>query len=411
MKLGLVTVIVVSLMLIGQTNTSRNDLALVGGTVYAGPDEPPIRDAVVLIRDGKIAAAGGRPTVRLDPAVPTINCSGLTITAGFWNSHVHFTERKWANVAAIPAPELTRQLQEMLTRYGFTGAFDLSSAWDNTRRLRDRIESGEVAGPRIKSTGEALLPPDGLPPDIVVSMMGWMKVDVPEIANVAQAEAASSKLLEAGVDGIKLFASAQRGATMAQSTIEAAVAKAHRWGKPVFVHPNTAADVLTAVRGGVDVIAHTTPSSGPWDKATIAAMMERHVALIPTLWIWKYYARHDRASTQDQTAGIAVGQLREWLGAGGTVLFGNDLGAVDYDPTAEYMLMSEAGMSFPQILASLTTTPAGRFGLSKQIGRIAADFDADITVFNGDPSQDLRSLATVQYTLRQGKIIYRGNTP
>jgi hypothetical protein len=58
-----------------------------------------------------------------------LDCSGLTITAGFWNSHVHFFERKWANAATIPAPELTRQLQEMLTRYGFTSVFDLGSMW------------------------------------------------------------------------------------------------------------------------------------------------------------------------------------------------------------------------------------------------------------------------------------------
>jgi hypothetical protein len=39
----------------------------------------------------------------------------------------------------------------------------------------------------------------------------------------------------------------------------------------------------------------------------------------------------------------------------------------DYDPTDEYALMAEAGMTFRQILASLTTAPAERFGASKQL--------------------------------------------
>lgn len=78
------------------------------------------------------------------------------ITAGFWNSHVHFIERKWANVSAIPADELTEQLRSMLTRYGFTSVLDTGSMWENTRRLRDRVESGELPGPRIRSTGEIL---------------------------------------------------------------------------------------------------------------------------------------------------------------------------------------------------------------------------------------------------------------
>jgi cytosine/adenosine deaminase-related metal-dependent hydrolase len=116
-------------------------LALVGGTIYVSPTEEPIRNGVVLIQGGKIAAVGSRALVQLPQTVQTLDCSGLTITAGFWNSHVHFFERKWANAATIPARELSRQLQDMLIGYGFTTAFDLSSPWENTRRLRDRIES------------------------------------------------------------------------------------------------------------------------------------------------------------------------------------------------------------------------------------------------------------------------------
>jgi len=69
--------------------------------------------------------------------------------------------------------------------------------------------------------------------------------------------------------------------------------------------------------------------------------------------------------------------------------------------------MAEAGMSFRQILASLTTAPAERFGESKQLGRIAAGQKADLVVLTDDPSKNIRALAGVQYTLRAGKIIYR----
>src|SRR5947209_480741 len=362
----------------------------------------------MLINSGKIAAVGTRGQVQVPQNAQWVDCSGRTITAGFWNSHVHFMERKWADVAGIPASELNQQLQDMLTRYGFTTAFDLSSPWENTPRLRGRIESGEVRGPKIYSTGLALLPANpGIPPDAVINLMGWMKPPAPEIADAAQASAASRKLLDAGVDGIKLFVSAPSKASLSQSTIEAAVHEAHRLGKPVFVHPNTGADVLTAVRGGVDVIAHTTPQSGPWDETLLATMKEHRVALIPTLWIWKWYARHDRRSAQDKIVNTEVGQLRAWAANGGTVLFGTDLGEVDPDPSEEYSLMGQAGMTFRQILASLTTSPAERFGESKQLGRVAEGFQADLVVLNDDPSKNIRALITVQYTLRAGKIIYR----
>ena len=185
--------------------------ALIKGTIYVSPDVEPIRDGAVLIGGDKIMAVGRG--VKVPTASEVIDCSGRTITAGFWNSHVHFFERKWANVAAIPA-----------------------------------------------------------------------------------------------------------------ETIRAAVDETHRAGRPVFLHPGTG----------------------------------------------EHYARHDRLSTQEKTTNAAIDQLRKWIGAGATVLFGTDLGAVEYDPTEEYVLMSQAGMTFPDILASLTTTPAGFFGESKS-GRIAED--------------------------------------
>src|SRR5439155_9823153 len=278
----------------------------------------------VFIQDGKVAAASG---ATVPPDTEVVNCAGLTITAGFCNSHVHFFERKWANAAAIPAAELMRQLQDFLTRYGFTTVFDLSSPWQNTRVLRDRIESGEVPGPRIRSTGQGLLAPGVLPPEAVNNLMGLMKYPIATTADAGAAGAAAKKLVHEGVNGIKLFLK-----SFPVAGIAAAVAEARRAAMPVFVHPTDGADVLAALRAGVDVIAHTTPQSGPWDDKLLAAI--KRAALTPTLTLWKHYMRHDRLSTQEQMTQTAVGQLRAWIGAGGSVLFGTDLGAVEPDPAA-----------------------------------------------------------------------------
>lgn len=69
--------------------------------------------------------------------------------------------------------------------------------------------------------------------------------------------------------------------------------------------------------------------------------------------------------------------------------------------------MAKAGLSFRPILTSLTTAPAERFGDSKRLGRVAAGFQADLVVLNGDPARDIHALTAVRYTLRDGKIIYR----
>jgi len=386
---------------------ANRDLAFVGGTLYASPTEEPLRNALVLINDGRVRAVNTKGQVQIPETAQVVDCSGFTITAGFWNSHVHFMERKWADAAGSSASELNQQFQDMLTRYGFTTAFDLSSPWENTRLLRDRIESGEVRGPRVYSTGLGLLPHNpGLPPDTVINIMGWVKTAAPEVADSVQAQAVCRKLLDSGVDGIKLFVSGPSKASLSENVIHAVVSEAHASGKPVFAHPNSGSDVLAAVRGGVDIVAHTTPHSGSWDETLLAEMKERRVALTPTLWIWKWYARHDRRSAQDKIVDTELGQLRAWLAIGGTVLFGSDLGAVDPDPTEEYLLMSQAGMNFRQILASLTTSPAERFGKSNESGRVAAGLKADLVVLKNDPAGNIQALTDVRYTLRNGNIIF-----
>ena len=397
-------------------------LALVGGTVYLSPTEQPISNGVVLIESGKIAAVGNRSSVRLPREIQTVDCRGLTIAAGFWNSHVHFLQRKWADAEKVPAADLGRQLQSMLTQFGFTSVFDTWSMWENTRRLRDRIESGEIAGPRIRSTGEAVFPKSPAVAQGSTQMatqaaawgaLGFIPLDKlqnPRVSDSAEAHDAVTKLLDSGVDGIKLYAVTigRNGIPLPDQAITPLVTEAHKRGRIAFAHPTTTAGLMASLRAGVDVLAHTTPQSGPWDDTVVAAMKQAGVALIPTLALWKYELRHEQVSIGEGFSTTAIGQLRKWAGTGGVVLFGTDVGYMtEYDPAAEYALMFEAGMTFSQILASLTTAPAERFGVSKELGRIAPGFIADLTIVRGDPSKDIRALTDVQFTLRDGRIIYR----
>lgn len=365
---------------------NRKLIALRGVNVYRRPDEL-LEDATILVRDDAIVAAGKHASVPIPHDAQTLDLSGRFIAPGFWNSHVHFFERKWADAGQIPSPELQRQLDDMINRFGFTHVFDLSSDWENTRVLRRRIETGEVAGPAILSTGEGLVSAGSLPGDHVYRMMGVEKIVMPEIENAEQAVTAASKLLKKGADGIKLYLQgAPSGDSFPETLIRAVVDIAHDQGKPVFAHPTNGEDVLKAIRAGVDVVAHTTPHSGPWDQTLVTEAAERGTALTPTLSLWKYFARHDRQSVQDRVLDIAATQVRDWISAGAEVLFGTDLGAAEYDPAEEFALMEEAGMDFRAILTSLTAAPARRFGDPSRHGEIAAGFKADFTYLSSRES-------------------------
>jgi imidazolonepropionase-like amidohydrolase len=64
-------------------------------------------------------------------------------------------------------------------------------------------------------------------------------------------------------------------------------------------------------------------------------------------------------------------------------------------------------MSYQQILASLTTNPARRFGFYQHSGRIAEGYEADLVVLRSDPAHNATAFAEAQYTIRGGSVIYK----
>jgi imidazolonepropionase-like amidohydrolase len=144
-------------------------LALAGGRVYPSPDAAPLLDAVVLTSGGVIIAIGSRSEVQIPNDARVIDCTGKTVVAGFWNSHVHFTQAVWKNAASAPVAPLEEHMREMLTRWGFTTVWDLGSDPNDSLPLRRRVNSGEVAGPNILLAGD-IFPQGGhpvyLPPEM-----------------------------------------------------------------------------------------------------------------------------------------------------------------------------------------------------------------------------------------------------
>jgi len=179
---------------------------------------------------------------------------------------------------------------------------------------------------------------------------------------------------------------------------------------PVFAHPTNVEGVRVAIDSGVDILAHTLPQSPPWTPKFTQQLKHANLSLIPTLTLFDVEARKANVPDQQRTVWIAqmVDQLRAYSEAGGDILFGTDIGYTDhYDTTLEFTLMSQAGMNYKQILASLTTNPARKFGDSDHTGRIAKDMKADLVILNADPAQDVTAYSKVRFTIRNGKVLYK----
>jgi imidazolonepropionase-like amidohydrolase len=298
----------------------------------------------------------------------------------------------------------------MLTSYGVVGVLDTGSLAANTVALRGRIASGEIPGPAILLASGSFVPENASPYYVLPARL-------PEVKTVSATTAMTDAVLDRGADGIKLFTGSWATRTsivvMEAALVRAAVETAHRRGKFVIAHPSNSAGARVAIEGGVDILAHTFPTEldrRPWDRALPGMMIERRMALVPTLKLFPSELRKLGLppAVGEIVLGFAQDQLRAFAEGSGQVLFGTDVGYMtDYDPTDEYVYMHQAGLSYARILAALTTAPAERFGASMRAGRLARGFAADIVVVDGDPERDIRLLAKVRYTLRDGRVIYR----
>ena len=376
-------------------------LALVGGKVYAAPDAAPLPDAVVVTSAGVITAIGSRNEIQIPQDARIIDCTGKTVVAGFWNSHVHFTQATWRNAATAPAATVEQHMQEMLTQWGFTTVWDLGSDYMNSLALRRRVNSGEVPGPDILFAGN-MFPKGGHPVYLPA------EVQLPEAGTPDEAAQLSRDYLAMGLDGIKLFTGAFMGdkpvVNLDPAIAKAAVDVAHAHGKPVFAHPQNRIGVETVIAAGVDVMAHTVTGEPGYTREQLARFKSQGVALIPTLSLFTTVVL-DPAVTARLLDNV-VNQLKQFSENGGVVLFGTDVGFTKlYDTSSEYQLMHRA-LSESQVLASLTTNPAQYFKAAKK-GKVEKGFDADFAVLDGDPMADVRNLAKIAYTIRAGQIIYQ----
>lgn len=378
----------------------NNAIALVGGRICVSPFQE-IGDGIVIIQDGKIAAVGSRSQVKVPQGMGIVDCGGMTIMAGFQNSHVHFTEPKWNDAAKLPVDQLTQQFEGMFTRYGFTSVVDTGSNLVNTEALRTRVDSGEVLGPRILTAGSPLYPPNGVPYYVNGSLPPGIVKQLPQPATPAEAVKQVDDHIAQGADVIKLFTGSwvARGqvVTMPPEVAKAAVDEAHKKGKLVFAHPSNVAGFQIALDANVDVLAHAVEDLSGWNRSYIRQMKQQGMWMIPTLKLF----------SKDSNLKEILGEVQDFSAANGPILFGTDVGFIeDYNPTGEYLLMERAGMDFSHILQSLTSAPARRFGEINVRGQVKQGLNADLVVVAGDPENDIRALTRVNYVFRDGRIIY-----
>jgi len=384
---------------------AKTTLAIENAKIYTSPDAPPMERGTVVIQDGRIAAVGA--DIPVPSGAQIIPCDHCVVTAGFWNAHIHFTERKWSGAEWLPAARLNAQLADMLNSRGFTTVVDVGSNLRDTIPIRRRIEAGELLGPKIYTAGSAQYPPNGIPFYLKNTLPWFLLKLMPQPATPEEATKDEERNIAGGADVLKLFTGSWvahgKVLPMPEPNARAAVEVAHRHGQLAFAHPSSLAGVLVAMNSGVDVLAHAADDTEGVDSRLLQTIVDKHMAMVPTLKMFGTTVTKDPRYLDPIYA-----EVRQFHANGGQLIFGTDVGYMtDYTTEDEFRALEQSGLNAMDILRMLTTAPAERFKVTDRKGTIAAGKLADLVILSADPARDVANFSKVQTTVRSGRVIYQ----
>jgi imidazolonepropionase-like amidohydrolase len=387
--------------------------AFTGMRLVDGTDRAPIDNATMIVRDGRIVAAGQSAFVPIPPGAERVSLTGKHVIPGLINAHGH-------------ANSLPRDL-ETYAKYGVTTVFSLGNDGNAPEAIaaRDAQGTASLARARIFTSGPVINPA------------------TPEAARADVAKVAALK-----VDNIKIRVDDNLGTTakMAPEIYRAVIDEAHKRGLRVAVHLFYLSDAKGVLDAGADLIAHSVRDLEV-DTDVINKMKARSVCLSPTLmrevstyvyestpaffsdplflkysdpqWINQRKEPAFQAKTaKDPSARrykaaleVASRNMKKMSDAGVPIAMGTDTGPagrfMGYFELMELELMAKAGMTPKQILLSATRDAARCHKADGDLGTLEAKRWADFVVLNADPLANVSNVRQIADVYIAGNKVAR----
>jgi imidazolonepropionase-like amidohydrolase len=422
----------------GAEAPGRPTLALVGGRIIDGYEGRPIEDGVLLIAGERILAVGASSEVSVPVGTPTIDTRGMSVLPGLADMHVHLmilghgdyehwdqTYRSRFRAEIMPAAA------KQLLRSGVTFARELGAPLEDVLDVKRRIERGEIPGPRLFVAGPFL---QHRPYFDYEKEYRWA------VSGAADARAKVEKIVNAGVDLVKLIDQDQ----MTEEEVKAVVDTAHRASRPVVAHAHREEEIRIGLKYGVDCFEHTGLATEPgYPEDILQALRKRNQTLawcptVEALFLSAYTAdvfpaRLDDPRWQEGLAPDIVLDIRQSLRnigslpyfqlvrrriptlankfrqlreTGVTLLVGTDSGIpgnFHTDSTwRELATWVELGMTPMQAIAGATRWPAVWLKREKDLGTLATGRYADIIAVRGDVLTHIDLLQSVEIVIKNG---------
>ena len=399
-------------------------LAICGVRVWDGSGKSVSPSPVVIrVEAGRIAARGPADPRSRDAEIIDFGCEpGRDAVAipGLIDAHVHMTldpqivdPRRQLAVTQHELESAMRSRARAMLRAGITTARDLGGGAWLELALRDRIERGEIEGPRLLCAGQPVTSPRGH-----CFFWGGEAGDGDEIQRVVRRQ------IERGADWIKVMAT---GGVMTQGSrasdaqfderaLRALVSEARAGGRAVAAHCHGTSGIRNAAAAGARTIEHCSFAGAAGFGADLDEAVVELLARREELWVSPtvnagWARRREKDGRASEFAERMDACLRRLRAAGVPLVASTDAGipGVRHDglPAALPVFARYAGLAPLDALRAATSVTARALGLDGETGALRPGLAADLVVVEGNPLRDLTVLSRPRLVVARGRVVAR----
>ncbi len=420
-----------------QPQKGSGTVVLHAARVVDGTGAAPIVNGVVVVTDDRIVAVGTEASVKVPAGATRIELGDATLLPGFVDAHVHLIGRDLADPGSAEQntkdyPGFGAILGTVFARRtlldGFTAVRNLGASDFYDVSLRQAIEAGYVAGPRMRVAAHSLgitgghCDENGYRPGLLDGDYKTGIADGPDAVRAAvryQAKYGADVIKTCATGGVLSAGDAVGVPQYTYEELKAMVDEATKLERKVAAHAHGTEGIKIATRAGVASIEH----GSFLDEEGARLMAQKGTYLVPTM-------SAGEATEAAVKAGILKGLMAEKAlaagkamrnatkiakAAGVKIALGTDAGVGAHGTNAHEftLLVNWGGLTPMEAIVAGTSNAATLLGWEDRIGTLSTGKFADIVAVPGDPTKDITLMEKVSFVMKNGVVYKRtdGKSP
>lgn len=438
-----------------QARAAEGPVVIRGATLIDGTGAPAMRDAVVVVDGGRIAAAGRRGEVAVPAGAREIDATGKFVIPGLMDANVHLM--LGSSIEFIVRHEgryedLIEEAAQIALKNGLTTVFDSWGPLQPLLNVRDRIKRGETAGSRMFVAGNIVgfSGPFGrefnraaettATKALVKRINGiWEENVGPPLLYMTadQVREEIRKYVARGIDFLKYGASTHNNLYLQFSpeAQRAIVEESHRAGIVAQTHTTNVMSLKHAIDAGNDMLQHCDVSGPVAIPDSLLTLLRERTIYCATLPRTRERLRYELIQAADarapQLADIMHFNDIRLIQADVPLLLSTDAGMMDPDAVEQskpeqlkersttlgeghflwFKAMQENGIKPMDAILAATRNIAAAYHKLDELGTIEKGKLADLVILDADPLDDLNNIRKISMVMKEGQVVDRGRLP